>query len=305
MNGILIVDKPDGLTSAEVVRRVKSRIRVKVGHLGTLDPFATGILPLCLGEATKIAQYLNAADKTYVGQICLGLATDTGDRTGATVRTAAVPKLDAVDLAAVEQKFTGDYQQVPPMYSALKRSGVPLYKLARRGIEVEREARSVHVANLHLQLAGEDRLQFEVSCSKGTYVRVLAEDIGLALRTEAHLSSLRRIRFGAFGLEQAVSLESWGPADTSQLVSIREALSDLPTHCVTNRVAEFVRQGKTWVLDEIESASEGSLALLVDSAKEAVAVIARRDGRWSFGRVLNAPADPLQHGEPMVANQVE
>jgi tRNA pseudouridine55 synthase len=150
----------------------------------------------------------------------------------------------------------------------------------------------------------EDRLEFEVSCSKGTYVRVLAEDIGLALRTEAHLSSLRRSRFGPFGLEQAVSLENWTPADTSQLLSIREALSDLPTHCVTDRVAESVRQGKTWVLDEIESASDGSLAVLVDSAQEAVAVIARRDGRWSFGRVLNT-ANPLQPDEPMLANQVE
>lgn len=302
MNGVLIVDKPDGLTSAEVVRRVKKRARVKVGHLGTLDPFATGILPLCLGEATKIAQFLNAADKTYVGEIRLGLATDTGDCTGTIVRTAAVPKLNEADLVAVEQKFTGQYMQVPPMYSALKRSGIPLYKLARRGVEVEREARPVRIANLRLELADDDRLEFEVSCSKGTYVRVLAEDIGVTLGTEAHLSSLRRTRFGAFGVDRAVDLESWEPSDSTPLVPIREALSELPTYCVTDRVAQSVRQGKAWVLDDIESASDGSLALLVDSAQQAVAVIARRNGRWNFGRVLGTS---LQDHAPMLPNQVE
>lgn len=303
MNGILIIDKPEGLTSAEVVRRVKSRTRVKVGHLGTLDPFATGLLPLCLGEATKIAQFLNAADKTYVGQIRLGFATETGDRTGASVRTASVPKLSAADLAAVEQKFTGECLQVPPMYSALKRSGVPLYKLARRGVHVEREARPVRITSLRVALVENDRLSFEVSCSKGTYVRVLAEDIGVALQTEAHLVSLRRIRFGSFGLERAVGLESWAEHD-APLVSIREALSSLPTRHVTDRVAASIRHGKTRVLEEIDPAPEGTLAVLVDSAQQAVAVIARRGGRWSFGRVLNDRA-PLQGSDPMLTSQVE
>jgi tRNA pseudouridine55 synthase len=287
MNGILIVDKPDGVTSAEVVRRIKNRARVKVGHLGTLDPFATGVLPLCLGEATKIAQFLNTADKTYVGQIRLGLATDTGDRTGTAVRTATVPKLTAVALAAVERQFTGEYLQVPPMYSALKRSGVALYKLARRGLEVKRDPRPVRIAELRLRAAGADRIHFEVSCSKGTYIRVLAEDVGTALGTEAHLDSLRRTRFGPFGVEQAVCSETWKPAGTAALVSIREALSDLRTYCVTDRVAASVRQGKTRILEEIGPAPEGTLVLLVDAAQQAVAVIARRDGQWGFGRVLN------------------
>lgn len=301
MNGILIVDKPEGLTSAEVVRRVKNRARVKVGHLGTLDPFATGVLPLCLGEATKIAQFLNGADKTYVGQIQLGLATDTGDCTGTTVRTAAVPRLSATDLAAVEKKFSGEYLQVPPMYSALKRSGVPLYKLARRGMEVKRDPRRVRIANLRVELVEEDRLCFEVSCSKGTYIRVLAEDIGVALHTEAHLASLRRTRFGSFGVKAAVTLETWRPADDGSLMSIREALSDLPTYFVNDRIAASVRQGKARVLDEIAPASEGALALLVDSTQRAVAVIIRQGGRWSFGRVLSQEA-PLQGTAPMLTS---
>jgi tRNA pseudouridine55 synthase len=257
-----------------------------------LDPFATGILPLCLGEATKIAQFLNTADKTYVGRIRLGRATDTGDCTGTTVRTAAVPRLSRCDLAAIEQKFTGEHLQVPPMYSALKRSGVPLYKLARRGVEVERDARPVTIISLRVELVEDDRLQFEVSCSKGTYIRVLAQDIGAALQTEAHLVSLRRTQFGAFKVDRAVGLASWTPADRASLVSIREALSDLPVHCVTDRVAASVRQGKTGALDEIGPASEGALALLVDSTQKAVAVIAWRGGRWSFGRVLNERALP-------------
>lgn len=306
MNGILVVDKPDGMTSAEVVRRVKRLVRAKVGHLGTLDPFATGILPLCLGEATKIAQFLNAADKTYVGLIRLGFATDTGDCTGTSVRTAAIPRLDARDLAAVEEKFTGEYLQVPPMYSALKRSGVPLYKLARKGVEVERAARPVQISSLRLTLVGDDCVELEVSCSKGTYVRVLAEDIGVSLQTQAHLASLRRTRFGSFSLDQAVDLESCRAGGTVRLVSIREALSDLPVHRVTDRVAEAVRQGKAWVLDEIVSSPEGTLALLIDSAQEAVAVIARRGGRWGFARVLNAGARaPLQDRVPMLANEIE
>jgi len=263
MNGVLIVDKPAGLTSAEVVRRIKSRARAKVGHLGTLDPFATGILPLCLGEATKIAQFLSGADKTYVGEIRLGAATDTGDCTGSIVRTAPIPELKPAALVRITEEFTGDCLQVPPMYSALKRAGVPLYKLARKGMEVERQARQVRIVELRLEPTGVDRLRFEVECSKGTYVRVLAEDIGRALQTEGYVSALRRTRFGPFGLEKAVDLQSWNPTEGASLVSILDALSDLPVRSVAERVAAAARQGKTWVLGEIEPAPDGSIALLV------------------------------------------
>ena len=200
MNGLLLIDKPAGLTSAEVVRRVKRRVRVKVGHLGTLDPFATGLLPLCLGEATKIAQFLNTADKRYEGVIQLGWATDTGDCTGRQTASAAVSDRAAADLDAVARRFTGEILQKPPMYSAIKRDGVPLYRFARQGLEVERTPRPVRIAHLGLESVGSGRLRFVLACSKGTYVRVLAEEIGAALGTAAHLDALRRTSFGSFDI---------------------------------------------------------------------------------------------------------
>ncbi len=290
MDGILIVDKPVGLTSAEVVRRVKRQLRVKVGHLGTLDPFATGVLPLCLGEATKIAQFLNSADKRYDGLIRLGAATDSGDRTGTVVRTAPVPALDAARLREVEQRFTGSYRQMPPMYSAIKREGVPLYKLARRGIEVEREERIVHIEALSLRAEGSSELHFDVTCSKGTYVRVLGEDIGAALGSAAHLQSLRRTRFGPFDLAQAADLATWEPGSSVGLVSIRGALSHLPACVLTEEAAHAARQGQAWVLDQLEFESSADAAMLFDPEQQVAAIVVRQAGRWAFGRVLRGGA---------------
>lgn len=299
-DGILIVDKPEGLTSAEVVRRVKGRRRIKVGHLGTLDPFATGVLPLCIGEATKIAQFLNAADKRYEGVIRLGVATDTGDRTGTVVRTAAVPVLAEDALRDVERRFTGEYVQVPPMYSALKHSGVPLYRLARQGIEVERESRSLWLAALRLIPGTESRLDFEVTCSKGTYVRVLAEDIGASLGTAAHLEALRRTKFGPFDLSKAIDLSAGDPLDDGNLIPVREALAHLPSFALGARAADAARKGQGWVLRSLES-REGELATLLDPEGNVAAVVACKSGRWEFGRVLHGSA--LQPDTPVLSEQ--
>ncbi len=289
MNGILIVDKPEAVTSAEVVRQVKRRLLAKVGHLGTLDPFATGVLPLCLGEATKIAQFLSTADKTYQGVIRLGAATDSGDRTGHIIRTAPVPELETERLREVERRFTGDTAQVPPMYSALKRAGVPLYRLARRGIAVERAARQVRIAALQLEPCGPGQLRFEVTCSKGTYVRVLAEDIGEALGSTAHLEALRRTRFGRFDLGQAVDLSRWDPHDPAAVISIRRALAHLPACVLTARGAAAARHGQAWVLDEIQAPPHDEVAVLLDPEDHVAAVVRRRDGGWAFARVLDPP----------------
>ena len=299
-DGILIVDKPEGLTSAEVVRRVKGRRRIKVGHLGTLDPFATGVLPLCIGEATKIAQFLNAADKRYEGVIRLGASTDTGDGTGHVVGTADVPALTEAVLREVELRFTGEYVQVPPMYSALKRDGVPLYRLARQGIEVERESRSLWLDSLCLAPAGEDRLRFEVGCSKGTYVRVLAEDIGASIGTLAHLETLRRTKFGPFDLSKAVELGGQDLLDCADLLPVRQALAHLPSFDLGARAAEAARKGQGWVLRDL-GGSAADLATLVDPQGDVAAVIVRRSGRWEFGRVLHGSA--LQPGNPMLSEQ--
>jgi tRNA pseudouridine55 synthase len=267
---------------------VKSRRSVKIGHLGTLDPFATGVLPLCIGEATKIAQFLSSADKRYEGIIRLGTATDSGDRTGSVTQTAPVPPLDESGLRSAETRFRGAYRQKPPMYSAVKQSGVPLYKLARRGIEVERSEREVELHSLCLEDAGEGALHFDVACSKGTYIRVLAEDIGRHLGTVAHLQSLRRVRFGPFDLRHAVGVAPLATYDQSALIPIRQALGHLPAHRLSHDAARAVRRGQAWVLDEVAEEATGEVAALLDPDDQLAAVVVRRAGRWHFGRVLNA-----------------
>lgn len=285
MNGILLADKPAGITSAEVVRRVKRRVRVKVGHLGTLDPFATGLLPLCLGEATKIAQFLNTSGKRYEGVIRLGTATDTGDCTGRQIRSAPLPHLAAVDLEALALRFTGQQQQVPPMYSALKREGVPLYRLARRGIDVEREARSVCIDSFTLEAAGPERLRFALACSKGTYVRVLAEDLGAALGSAAHLEVLRRTGFGCFDIAAAVTIDRWERDPSAGLLPIGAALAHMPAVRLDPRAVAAARLGQAWPLRAL-GADLGEVAVLVDTEGETVAVAVRESAAWRYGRVI-------------------
>ncbi len=289
VDGILLLDKPEGITSAEVVRRIKRKVGGKVGHLGTLDPFATGLLPLCLGEATKIAQFLNAADKEYEGTIALGVATDTGDRTGETVAESPTPALDASDLDRVANRFRGPSMQTPPMYSAVKRDGVPLYKLARKGVEVERDPREINIHELELEPLDEARLSFRVACSKGTYVRVLAEDIGRELGTVAHLAELRRTGFGSFRLGEGVAeADAWDPSSGEGLLSIREALSDLPVVSLPERAAVAVQRGQGWVLRDFCAPDlDAARALLVAENGQPLAVVERSESGWRFARVLN------------------
>jgi len=288
VHGILLADKPEGWTSADVVRRVKAKVCVKVGHLGTLDPFATGLLPICIGEATKVAQFLNTADKEYTGTIALGSATDTGDLTGEVRETQPVPDFSDAELRRVAESLSGEQMQKPPMYSALKRDGVPLYKLARQGIEVEREARPIVIRALELERLEGDRLAFRVACSKGTYVRVLAEDIGCALGTVAHLASLRRTAFGSFrfaaggGIDPAV----WDPS-AGGILSISEALAELPAVELPDEAAAAVRKGQPWVLQRLgATVTSGDRAMLVDAKQVPVAVVEKKAGAWKFARVL-------------------
>lgn len=287
MNGLVLIDKPAGVTSAEVVRRVKHRLPrgTKVGHLGTLDPFATGLLPLCLGEGTKIAQFLNSADKRYEGVVQLGTATDTGDDTGTVVREVAVGRLDGDQLAEVAARFVGEIRQRPPMYSAIKRDGIPLYRLARQGIEVARDERPVRIDQLGLELLEGRQVRLVVACSKGTYIRVLAEEIGEALGTVAHLCELRRTGFGDFSIEQAVPLDRFDPAQSRGMLSVREALAHLPAVALDVPTALAVRQGRRGVLDRLANLA-GAAAALVDAEGEVVAVATREGAQWRYGRVF-------------------
>jgi tRNA pseudouridine55 synthase len=289
MDGLLIVDKPEGMTSADVVRIVKQQLRHKTGHLGTLDPFASGVLPLCVGEGTKIAQFLNAADKEYSGVIRLGSRTDTGDPTGTVLDVAPVARLDAHRLAELARHLCGESWQIPPMYSAVKQAGTPLYKLARQGIAVERQARRVRIDRLCLEPEGEAGIAFRVRCSKGTYMRVLAEHVAAALGTLGHLQSLRRTRFGRFDLQQAVSLAGVR-RDAVRLIGMRDSLADLREIEIAAALARRARQGYQPILACIAPGARGELAKLVGPDGDLAAVIVMHEmGRWRFARVFAEP----------------
>ncbi len=221
VHGVLLLDKDAGLSSNDALIRAKRLLNAqKAGHTGTLDPFATGLLPLCFGEATKFSQDLLEADKTYETVVHLGVTTETGDTEGAVLDTREV-KVDPAQIEAVLHLFRGPIAQVPPMYSALKRDGKPLYEYARAGITLEREARQVTIHQLELLSYDAPLLRLRVTCSKGTYIRVLGEDIGKALGCGAHLQALRRTGVGNLTLEGAMTLLDFGQiAETERAARI-------------------------------------------------------------------------------------
>ena len=291
MTGILLVDKPEGMSSAGVIRALKHRLdRAKVGHLGTLDPFASGLLPLCIGEATKIARYLLLEEKAYEGRIRLGRETDTLDRTGATIGTAPVPTVDPAELARVRTAFVGPQRQTPPMYSALKRDGVPLYRLARQGVQVEREARDITIHALDLHLVEATAIDFAVRCTKGTYVRVLAADLGRALGTVAHLERLRRTVVGPFRVEEARTPDALEAAEVRQwpLVPIGRALAGLRRIGVGVRELAALRHGQQAPLRALPPGREGEAALVLDAAGDVAAVVEMGppDAGWRLVRLI-------------------
>jgi len=218
VNGLLLLNKPAGMTSNQALQKVKRLLRAKkAGHTGSLDPAATGMLPLCFGEATKVCAYLLEADKTYRVTARLGEATDTGDADGQITDTASVPELDRVGWEQVLAAFVGDIEQVPPMYSALKKNGKRLYEFARRGEVVERQARRVRIHRITLLECSNSRLVFRVHCSKGTYVRTLVEDIARAAGTVAHTASLHRETVGDFRAEDMLDMSGAEAADPGAL----------------------------------------------------------------------------------------
>lgn len=232
VDGVLLLDKPLGLSSNDALQKARRLFSAaKGGHTGTLDPLASGLLPLCFGEATKFSADLLDADKTYEAELKLGVETDTGDAEGQVTATATVNVEKAQFLALLPQ-FTGPIEQVPPMHSALKRDGRPLYELARKGIEVERAPRAVTIHALELLEFAGDLVRIRVSCSKGTYIRVLAADLGRALGCGAHLTALRRTRVGALDLHGAVTLAELEAlaeeARPERLAPVDALLSTLP-----------------------------------------------------------------------------
>lgn len=229
VDGVLLLDKPAGLTSNAALQKAKWLFQaLKAGHTGTLDPFATGLLPLCLGEATKFSQFLLEADKTYLAEVWLGVRTTTGDPEGEVIEQQPVDVTPA-QVESVLPRFVGKIMQTPPMHSALKKEGQPLYKLARKGIEIERAARPVTIHAIDIVALEGDRLWLRVHCGKGVYVRTLAEDIGAALGCGGSLKSLRRETVGPFDIRDAISLVRLEEIDPAH----REAELD-PVDCLVD-----------------------------------------------------------------------
>ncbi len=236
LDGILLVDKPSGITSHDVVDRLRRKLQMKkIGHAGTLDPNATGLLIMLIGKATKVSQYLMSLDKSYTGIIELGKATTTYDGEGEVVTTGELPVgLDASRVQAEMDAFRGDQYQLPPMFSAKKVDGVPLYKLARKGQEIEREPRFIRVESFKLEDFTAPDIRFSVSCTKGTYVRTLAHDLGEKLGCGAFLATLCRTRIGQFSLKDAPTLEA---IEAMPLADIRRRLIPIyqavPSHALS------------------------------------------------------------------------
>ena len=208
LDGVLLIDKPSAHTSHDVVARLRGILRMKrIGHAGTLDPMATGLLVILVGKATRISQYLMSVDKEYTGTIKLGASTNTQDAEGEVLETRPVPALSEADVRAALTGFLGDQYQMPPMFSAIKIAGKALYKSARAGEEVEREPRFIRISQYDLTRWASPEIDFRVLCTKGTYVRTLAHDLGQRLGCGAHLSALRRIASGNLNVSRAVTLE--------------------------------------------------------------------------------------------------
>jgi len=248
LDGIVLLDKVQGDTSNQALQRVKRLFGAcKAGHTGSLDPIATGLLPLCFGEATKVSQFLLDADKRYWAVFQMGVETDTYDAEGAVISEKPV-SCTRRDIERELKLFLGDIDQVPPMYSAVKQDGKALYKLAREGIEVEREPRRVHIYGIELLGWENNRLELEIHCSKGTYVRALAHDLGQRLGCGAHMSALRRLRVGELSLDHAVTLaqlEALDPeARKAWIRPIDEALANLPDVTLTQLATHYLLQGQ-------------------------------------------------------------
>jgi tRNA pseudouridine55 synthase len=284
VHGVLVLDKPAGATSAGAVDAVKRRLRAtRAGHGGTLDPIATGVLPICLGEATKLAAYLLADDKAYVAELVLGVETDTLDRTGAVIATRDASGVTREAFARALGARLGEQDQVPPMYSAVKQGGVRLYERARAGEHIERAPRRIRIDKLELLAWAPPRATIAIECSKGTYVRSVVSDLGRAVGTCAHLAELRRTRSGAFTLAQAQAIDALDPA---RIVSMIDA-TRLPVVALPDVLFQQVRDGVQQLADKLVGLPrEGERFQLVMSGNRLAAIARLERGKVLYDRVF-------------------
>ena len=273
VNGILVLDKPRGMSSNDAVQKAKQLFAArKVGHTGSLDPLATGVLPLCFGDATKFSRYLLESDKKYTARVVLGVSTDSGDADGTVVRERPVGSLTKAALDRALDAFRGEFQQVPSMFSAVKHQGQPLYKLARQGIEVERKARSVTVYSSVIREFEGDAITLDIHCSKGTYVRTIVHDLGESLGCGAHVGALRRTVAGPFDESDLVTFEMLArtPGEDGEesdrewldarLQPVWSAVREWPKVTLTGDAAYYLRQGQPVIVPHAPTAGWVRLA---------------------------------------------
>jgi len=289
VNGVLLLDKPFGFSSNQALQKVKWLYQAqKAGHTGTLDPLATGVLPICLGEATKFAQYLTDENKTYVATVKFGVSTTTGDKEGDVVRQVDC-HITRADIEAVLPQFMGVITQVPPMYSALKVNGKPLYEYARDGVELARAPRQVTIHALRVLDCIDNSAEIEVCCSKGTYIRTLGEDIGNVLQAGAHLTALRRTATATYQLAHTVTIEALEQMTTEQrdalLLPVDTAITVLPKILLQEDAAYYFKQGNpVWVSGSIPA---GELRIYSEAGLFLGLGLQQRDGRIAPKRVVN------------------
>jgi tRNA pseudouridine55 synthase len=291
IDGLLIVDKPEGITSLDAVREIKYRFGVeRAGHIGTLDPFATGVLPVAMNEGTKLVPFLSEGPKDYQVTLRLGEETTTDDCTGQVVTRREWDGLVPEEITALIRTFCGRMLQTPPMFSAVKMQGRPLYRLARKGIEVERKEREVEIYRIQVVQIELPLVRFNVSCAKGTYIRSLGRDIGRKLGCGAHVLGLRRVRSGPFTLEQAISWErltnlSSNDALDTWLISLSAALPDLPEVIGDERLIKKVRFGREMMVQDLPPQSLPTLEkgewLKMSSLREGLVAILRSEVKGS------------------------
>ncbi len=289
VSGVLLLDKPYGFSSNQALQKVKWLYQAqKAGHTGTLDPLATGVLPICLGEATKFAQHLTDENKTYVATVKFGVTTTTGDKEGDIIHQVDC-HVTRAEIEQVLPQFMGEITQVPPMYSALKVNGKPLYEYARDGVELERQPRQVTIYALRVLSCADNSAEIEVTCSKGTYIRTLGEDIGKALQAGAHLTALRRTATATYQIAHTVTIEALEQMTAEQrdalLLPVDTAITALPKVLLQEDAAYYFKQGNpVWVSGSIPA---GELRIYSEAGLFLGVGFQQRDGRIAPKRVVN------------------
>jgi tRNA pseudouridine55 synthase len=291
ISGILIVDKPAGISSAKVVACVKELFKAKkAGHTGTLDPFATGVLVCCINRATKLAGFFLHGNKKYEAVLHLGIETDTQDSTGNVTRICNPDKFSEETIKSVFKRYEGTLTQVPPIYSALKYKGIPLYKLARSDKPVQKPARKISIIDLNIQDIQLPTICFEVFCSSGTYIRTLCADIGASLGCGGHLKELRRIESSGFTIKEAITLEELkdltsANKSSGRIISMSSALKDFPEHTADKILANKIKYGqiltKNDIVIETANPSEGFMKIL-DAEEQLIAVLKYNGNRNQY-----------------------